>query len=403
MFIDGMPPNMQTQTFKNHFVAILCGADQDFPLHLWNRLVQEQAELTLNLLCSSRMQPQLSACAHLNGNFDYNHTPLAPLGTKMALHEKPAHMPPPHGLDGWCIGPAMGHHRCYRVHINSSQAEHTGDAINFFPTTSTMPTTSSADLAIIVVRDLIHTLKNPAPALPLGHVGDQQLQALKFLAIMFDRVHHQVAPTTSSKPEPGPIPAAPWRVVDPKPEKMYGAKQMWVEPPTRRHSIRSHLRQANALIMHAQVAKMATTPPDDNLFGIHPMFPHLAQHAVINTDTRAALEHRHLIKNNKTRTTRTHHSFANELRRLAQGIGALVKGTDTIFSCPSPRSQKIARSPVVELSWTSAPRSRRLNAPNSPWGAISCPTMPAPKTLTSPRPRSVSIASSPLVVPDSWE
>ena len=37
------------QTFKAHFISILCGADKDFPLHLWCQLLP-QAEHTLNLL-----------------------------------------------------------------------------------------------------------------------------------------------------------------------------------------------------------------------------------------------------------------------------------------------------------------------------------------------------------------
>jgi hypothetical protein len=34
------------RTFKNHFIAGLCSVDKDFPLHLWDRLV-EQAVITL--------------------------------------------------------------------------------------------------------------------------------------------------------------------------------------------------------------------------------------------------------------------------------------------------------------------------------------------------------------------
>jgi hypothetical protein len=37
------------QTFKNHFVSILSGVDDKFPLSLWCHLVQP-AELTVNLL-----------------------------------------------------------------------------------------------------------------------------------------------------------------------------------------------------------------------------------------------------------------------------------------------------------------------------------------------------------------
>ena len=37
------------QTFKNHFVSILCGVDEKFPMSLWDKLMP-QAEMTLNLL-----------------------------------------------------------------------------------------------------------------------------------------------------------------------------------------------------------------------------------------------------------------------------------------------------------------------------------------------------------------
>jgi hypothetical protein len=77
------------QTLKYHFIAILCGTDPDFPLHLWYHLIP-QAEATLNILRQSRIHPKLSSHAHLNGPFDFNRTPLAPLGTTKAIaHEKP--------------------------------------------------------------------------------------------------------------------------------------------------------------------------------------------------------------------------------------------------------------------------------------------------------------------------
>jgi hypothetical protein len=44
------------RTFKNHFVAILCGADVKFPLHLWDRLLP-QATASLNLLRNLRLNP----------------------------------------------------------------------------------------------------------------------------------------------------------------------------------------------------------------------------------------------------------------------------------------------------------------------------------------------------------
>jgi hypothetical protein len=64
-------------TWKNHFIAGLCSTDTRFPMHLWDRLIA-QATLTLNLLRPSRRNPRVSAYTMLEGNFDFNKTPLAP-------------------------------------------------------------------------------------------------------------------------------------------------------------------------------------------------------------------------------------------------------------------------------------------------------------------------------------
>jgi hypothetical protein len=45
------------RTFEEHFVAGLFSVDPSFPLHLWYRLLP-QAEITLNLLRTSRLHPQ---------------------------------------------------------------------------------------------------------------------------------------------------------------------------------------------------------------------------------------------------------------------------------------------------------------------------------------------------------
>ena len=75
-------------TFKNHFIAGLASTDPNFPLSNWCHLLP-QAELTLNLLRASRLNPKLSAYAQLEGTFDFTRTPLAPPGTRVIIHEKP--------------------------------------------------------------------------------------------------------------------------------------------------------------------------------------------------------------------------------------------------------------------------------------------------------------------------
>jgi hypothetical protein len=59
------------QTWKNHFSTGLALCNPKFPLIKWD-LLMPQADITLNLLCSSRRQPKLSAYACLNGAFDFN-------------------------------------------------------------------------------------------------------------------------------------------------------------------------------------------------------------------------------------------------------------------------------------------------------------------------------------------
>jgi hypothetical protein len=76
------------RTFKEHFMAGLSSVDPTFPLHLWDRLLP-QVEITLNLLRTLRLHPQLSAAAHFHGLVDYKKTAFAPPGCKIIAHEKP--------------------------------------------------------------------------------------------------------------------------------------------------------------------------------------------------------------------------------------------------------------------------------------------------------------------------
>jgi len=73
--------------FKNHFIAGLGSIDKDFPIHLWDCLLLLQAELTLNLLQGSCINPSLSAWVQLYGTFDFNCTPIPPPGICILVHE----------------------------------------------------------------------------------------------------------------------------------------------------------------------------------------------------------------------------------------------------------------------------------------------------------------------------
>jgi hypothetical protein len=76
------------QTFKHHFISILSGMDNKFPLSLWCHLIGS-AELTVNLLRQSNIAPMISAFAHIHGQHNYMRKPFTPLGCAVQAHVKP--------------------------------------------------------------------------------------------------------------------------------------------------------------------------------------------------------------------------------------------------------------------------------------------------------------------------
>jgi hypothetical protein len=101
-----------------------------------------------------------------------------------------------HGEEGWYVGPAKKHYRCYTIHVNQTNSELcTEDTVAFFSTHTTMPAQSTADAAMQAAKDLIHALKHPQLATPFN-IGVKQLQALMQLATIFEQASH----TTDADP-----------------------------------------------------------------------------------------------------------------------------------------------------------------------------------------------------------
>jgi hypothetical protein len=213
-------------TFKEHFVAGFSSVDPTFPLHLWDRLLP-QAEITLNMLQTSRLHPQLSAAAHFHGLVDYNKSAFAPPGCKIIAHEKPGkrRTRAPHGQHGYSLGPAMHHYRCQNVYISATASERIVDTLEFFPHNCHMPQLSSTDRLIMAANDMTNALQNPHPKLPFTHVGDDTISALTALAEIFklklQKVHtptlQDAPPKVTLRPclaeSPNPIltsPFPPW-------------------------------------------------------------------------------------------------------------------------------------------------------------------------------------------------
>ena len=304
------------RTFKNHFIAGLCSLDKQFPLHLWNRLLP-QATMTLNMLRTSRINPKLSAYAQLHGQFNFNVTPLAPPGTRVVGHEKPDNRATwsPHGTDGWYIGPAMHHYRCYNIYIPATQSQRYFDTVAFFPTTWTMPQMSATDQLRRAAQTITQALRNPHPAMPLSPLADTDLQALEKLASIFNTALPRVAldnpPTTPATPRvrPAPLP------------DHYRHPTTGIAGRTR-----STTHSAAAATANASPCASASTSAILDWFE--------QANAVVHPTTGKHMQYRELLHHPDTAIQRDwQQSATNEFGRLAQGIGD-IKGTDTITFIP---------------------------------------------------------------------
>jgi hypothetical protein len=120
------------RTFKHHFISILSGVDDKFPLSLWCHLLGP-VELTVNLLHQSNIAPKISAYAHVHGKHNYMRKPFAPLGCAVQAHVKPdaCRMWDTHSEARFNVGTSMEHHRCFKIYILRTRATRISDMVFF--------------------------------------------------------------------------------------------------------------------------------------------------------------------------------------------------------------------------------------------------------------------------------
>jgi hypothetical protein len=170
-------------------------------MHLWYRLLP-QAEITLNLLRTSRLHPQLSAAAHYHGLVDYK-TAFAPPGCKIIAYKKPGKRRTwaPHGQHGYSLGPAMHHYRCQNVYISTMASNRIVDTLEFFPQNYQMPQLSSTGRFLMAAKDMTDAFQNPHPEVPFANVGDDTVKALADLAAIFKlKLQQAPSPITQASP-----------------------------------------------------------------------------------------------------------------------------------------------------------------------------------------------------------
>lgn len=155
-------------------------------MQLWYELLH-QCETTLNLLRASRRNPKLSAYTLLEGEYNFNCTPLAPPGTKASVYmdNKVCTSWAPHAEDAWYIQPAMQHYRCYKFWIPETRTTRIAQTATFFPACTQMPTIAAEDMAIISARELVEALTKPQDK-KKTNLAFKHTESLKQLADIFN-------------------------------------------------------------------------------------------------------------------------------------------------------------------------------------------------------------------------
>ena len=120
------------QNFKSHFLSVLTGTVESFPLHLWDRLLP-QTKITLHFLRQSNATPTVSTYADLSGPFDYNKMPVAPMGCKVQIHQKTDKRSTwlYHLVDGWYLATSPEHYCLHNCYVKATQVERLTDTIQF--------------------------------------------------------------------------------------------------------------------------------------------------------------------------------------------------------------------------------------------------------------------------------
>ena len=128
------------QTWKDAMIAALATTDSEFPLQLWDRLTP-QVQDCLNLMRASRTNPAISAYEALNGPYDWNRYPLAPLGCKAVIYEDASTRGSwaPRGVDGWYLGPSKDHYRCNHYYIPETGGYRISGSAELFPQHCQLP------------------------------------------------------------------------------------------------------------------------------------------------------------------------------------------------------------------------------------------------------------------------
>ena len=255
---------------------------------------------------------------------------MAPPGTKVLIHKTPQQRRTWdfHGKEGWYIGTAPLHYRCYHIFIPETQGERITKDVQCFPQNGAMPTMSSADASKNAARRLADALANPAPAAPFSRFGAQIMEATRQLANIFAttgaplRNHtppasHTCATVQLPRWKHSTNHLAPSRVTPAVPPSR--PPRPPPDPPPRVETPKRNPPHRYPLLSREQANHIEETLGDGAVAFL----------GVLDPVTGKTQGYTQLICGPDKDTRNT--ELSNNIGRLAQGVGNRVKGTNTIF------------------------------------------------------------------------
>ncbi|OEU20461.1 hypothetical protein FRACYDRAFT_181335 [Fragilariopsis cylindrus CCMP1102] len=193
------------QTFKSKLIAFREGADPSFPKNCWDLFVT-QTVLAMNLMRPSRINPLISAYTLIHGEFDFNRTPMAPVGCKVIVHDRRGERGSwsNHGSHGFYIERAPHHYRNYTCYMRDTKQNRISNTVEFFPSQCSLPKVTPIDRLALVLQDLHQVLSQPPSDFPFLNQGTDLHTAItaiqKILCLQVDDTATKVP--TSPVPPP---------------------------------------------------------------------------------------------------------------------------------------------------------------------------------------------------------
>jgi len=180
---------------SNHFLSILAGVDAAFPLYLWDLLLP-QAELNINFLRQATANPKISAWEYFNGPFDFNKTPLAPMGCRVLILAKSrtCRSWDYRAKQGFYLGPALDHYRCYELVKSDTKQKVISDTVQFRHAYLQIPAVSAEDKILNGLQVMVGSMQNAPPPTSLS-----QIVAIDALQALFDKWQLLAPPFIATK------------------------------------------------------------------------------------------------------------------------------------------------------------------------------------------------------------